>query len=121
VIGLLLSLLLILAGVGGPAGAHVAGGPPSAYPGPSPVVIPHPAHPKAGAPVAVLLAGMPRGARDVRLVADGRAWPAHPAGARSFLAGAIPRAAGPWQVDVRFRVGTRAYAELAGVLVVRPG
>lgn len=120
-IGLLLSLLLILAGVGGPTREHVAVGPPSAYPGPTPVVIPNPAHPKAGAPAALLVTGMPRGARDVRLVADGRAWPARPAGPRSFVIHAVPRAAGPWQLDVRFRVGNRRYAELAGVLLVRPG
>ncbi len=119
-INLLLSLLVIL--IGGVSSSSTGqGSSPSPTPQSGPLLLPRPAHPKAGHPFSLLIVGLPSGARQVRLLASGDSWPARPQPAGAFLAHPVARAAGPWQVDVRFRAGGGVHRELAGVLVIQPG
>jgi hypothetical protein len=117
VINLLLSLLVILVGGVSSSASH---GSSSPTPHAGPVLLPRPSHPQAGHAFSLLVVGLPRGAGQVRLLASGDSWPARPQAAGAFLARPVARAAGPWQVDVRFRAGGRVHRELAGVLMIRP-
>jgi hypothetical protein len=118
VINLLLSLLVIL--IGGVSSSTGHGSAPSPTPKAGPVLLPRPAHPKAGHPFALLILGLPHGARRVTLLASGASWPARPQKAGAFLAHPVARVEGPWQVDVRFSANGGVHRELAGVLMIRP-
>jgi hypothetical protein len=110
---LLLTLAVLLTGV--------ALTPPARqYRGPAPVVFVKPQHPRAGRRTSVLIAAMPRGAKDVALTASGVRWPIRKVGARSYRASPVPVNAGPWPLRVSFRYGGSEQTIVAAVVNVKP-
>jgi hypothetical protein len=110
-----ITLLALLVGalIPRPASPHYAGRPP--------VVVVRPAHPRAGKPVTVVIAGVPVRARDVVLDADGVDFPARPAPHHTYTAAATASAVpGPWTLSVRFTLKGVSYTVLSGVVMVSP-
>ncbi len=92
------------------------------YTGRAPVVVVHPAHPTAGKPVSVVIAGVPARARDVILDADGVDFATRPAPHHTYTAAATASVVpGPWTLSVRFTLKGVSYTVLSGVVMVSPG
>lgn len=112
VVKLLLTLVVLLAGV--------VLTPAKQYRGPAPVAFVKPAHPRAGHRTSVLIAAVPRAATDVELVASGVRWPIRRVGTRSYRASPVPARPGAWPLTIRFRYGGSEESLVAAVVNVRP-
>ena len=111
----LLWLLLSSLGLLHPASTGV-----QTWEGRAPVVVTRPSEPTAGDTVTVGIAGLPRKARKVAVIAATQRYPAARNGTLWQTSFQPRTEGGPLNLSVRFVVGGREYSAPGGVVFVKP-
>jgi hypothetical protein len=94
---------------------------PAAWQGAAPVVVARPSQPVSGHVVKVLVAQLPRQARDVEVVAAPQRVPARLAKPGIRLAQLVAPAPGPFTLTVEFTLRGHRYQVAGGVIFVTVG
>lgn len=115
--GIIGAIIAVLIGLLTAVTPHPPATGPSAYAGPTPIVVTSPAHPVDRRPVTVTIAAMPLGVRDLR-VAGVSTRPARIAPHVWRFRTTAPAVPGPWLLTLSFRLRGRDYTTPGTVLEV---